>query len=145
MSLAFFLVIGPGCSKDDAKSPAGKKTAGDSHPAELVGAWSAAGSVGGKKPGDRGMSWTKTYTFNKDGTFVMTGYPQIHVTGQWSVSKRDKNRFHLGLSKQLMRMSKRDKPSKWNDQKVWVELNGTKLTWGKDTFSRQATKPPPAP
>lgn len=101
---------------------------------ELVGSWSASGALG--DPGSPGPAWTKRYELRRDGSFVMTGYPPIRVTGRWKVVERAGARFRVVLTDQEMRMSERDEPSRWQDQDGWAVLDGDKLEWNGATFSR---------
>lgn len=108
----------------------------DPHPDTIAGKWRASGTI--RPPnGGRGMSWLKEYTFHKNGTFVMTGYPPILVTGKWRVLAIRRTRMRLVLTNQQMRMSKRDKPSRWPDRADWVESDGKTMKWGKELHHRR--------
>lgn len=99
-------------------------------PSELVGTWRA---TGGEEPG---RGWMKEYELRADGTFVMTGYPPIRVTGRWSVPERDGARFRVVLSGQKMTVPPSDEASAWNDQDDWAVLEGRTLEWQGSRFGR---------
>lgn len=99
-------------------------------PSELVGTWRAAG---GEEPG---RGWMKEYELRPDGTFVMTGYPPIRVTGSWSVPEREGARFRVVLTGQKMTVPPSDEASAWDDQDGWAVLEGRTLEWQGSRFAR---------
>ncbi len=62
-----------------------------------------------------------TYDFKADGTFEMSGYPPIEVTGKWRVLERSPGKLRLELSDQEMTVTGRK--SRWNDEDAWGELS----------------------
>ena len=105
---------------------------------ELIGKWQAAGPIG--ESDAPGPSWMKEYDLRSDGTFEMTGYPPILVSGRWKVAERDGSRFRIVLTEQTMKTSKRDKGSAWADQDQWATLEGARLKWQDATFTRSNPK-----
>jgi hypothetical protein len=107
-------------------------------PAEIQGKWHASGQTPGGPNGERGMSWMAEYTINADGTFVMTGYPQIEVRGNIAVPEHAGARFHVVLTNR--KMTNGSPPaSDWPDLDGWAELSadGKTLAFDNKSFSRE--------
>jgi hypothetical protein len=101
-------------------------------PAALLGKWHASGSLPGKD-GAPGMGWQLEYTLAGDGSFKMTGYPPIAVTGRWAVPERDGRKLRIVLTEQKMG------GGAWPDRDGWAELSddGKSLKWQDKTFTRR--------
>ena len=96
--------------------------------AALLGRWRASGEI------DKGgMSWMKEYSFQEDGSFVMTGYPPITVQGRWEVRETVDRRLRIVLTDRTM------SGSAWPDEDKWAQLSddGESLAWDKATYFRQ--------
>jgi len=99
---------------------------------ELVGKWHASGQVPGDPKHGPGMSWQVDYDFRPDGTFVMTGYPPISVTGKLKIVAREKERLHVVLYDRKMG------GSSWPDLDDWAVFSdgGNQMTLDKKDFRR---------
>ena len=114
-----------------AAPPAAADKPPDSQPADLVGTWRASGTLPSQK--GPGMSWQLEYKLAADGTFQMTGYPPIMVTGKWAVPERDGRKLRIVLTAQKMASDS------WPDRDGWAELSadGKSLTWQDKSFHKK--------
>lgn len=105
----------------------------DERPADLVGTWHATGELPSSNKGGPGMSWQLEYKLAADGTFQMTGYPPIAVTGTWAVREREGRKLRIVLTHQKMASGA------WPDRDGWAELSadGKSLTWQEKTFRKK--------
>jgi hypothetical protein len=104
----------------------------DEHPAALVGSWHAGGALPADKSG-RAMRWQLDYRLAADGSFQMTGYPPISVSGRWAVRERDGRKLRIVLREQKMG------GGSWPDRDAWAELSadGKSLTWQDKSFVKR--------
>ncbi len=86
-------------------------------PDELLGKWHGGGQGPDGPNGERGLGWSADYEFRADGSYTMTGYPQITVSGRIEVPERIDNRFHVRL---INRMAD---GNLWGDYDEWVQLD----------------------
>lgn len=86
-------------------------------PDELLGQWHGGGQGPDGPNGERGLGWSADYDLRADGTYTMTGYPQITVTGKLEVPERIDNRFHVRLTQRMA------DGNLWGDYDEWVELD----------------------
>jgi hypothetical protein len=105
----------------------------DEQPADLVATWHATGEVPSTTKGGPGMAWQLEYRLAADGTFQMTGYPPIAVTGRWAVRERDGRKLRIVLTQQKMASGA------WPDRDGWAELSadGKSLSWQDKTFRKK--------
>lgn len=128
MRAAALVVVILGCAASAARADKPP----DEHPAALVGAWRASGTLPDKR-GSAGMGWQLEYTLAADGSFKMQGYPPIAVTGRWAVPEREGSRLRIVLSEQKMG------DGRWPDRDGWAELSadGKSLKWQDKSFTRK--------
>ena len=104
---------------------------GASQPQMLIGKWETSGETPAD-PNGRRMGWTRLYKLAADGSFVMTGYPEIEVKGRWAATTTDGKKFVIELTKQKMGATD------WIDAREDAQLEAPdKLRWAKDLYTRQ--------
>ncbi|MCC6996998.1 MAG: hypothetical protein IT370_20465 [Deltaproteobacteria bacterium] len=86
-------------------------------PNELLGKWHGGGQGPDGPNGEPGLGWSADYELRADGTYTMTGYPQITVNGKLEVPERIGNRFHVRLTQRMA------DGSLWGDYDEWVVLD----------------------
>lgn len=86
-------------------------------PDELLGKWHGGGQGPDGPNGEPGLGWSADYELRADGTYTMTGYPQITVNGKLAVPERIDNRFHIQLTQRMA------DGSLWGDYDEWVLLD----------------------
>jgi hypothetical protein len=117
---------------------------GSSHVAsELVGQWTAGGDLGG------GHGWSAEYVFRTDGTFKMTGYPQIEIDGDWTLVERKPGKLRIKLTHQKMKAPDQS-PGDRADSDDWGVLSPDGKTFafeGKELHrsAPPTREPPPVP
>ncbi len=79
------------------------------------------------------MSWLSEYQLSSDGTFVMSGYPPIEMTGRYAVAEQSGARLRLVFTGRVMAGS----PAP--DLDTWAEISadGQTLSFDDRVFQRQ--------
>ena len=120
------LLLAAACSNQAASADKGSDT-------ELVGKWST-GTV--SSDGVHGTS--ATWELKADGTFSMSGYPPINVSGKWAIVDRKPGKLRVKLTDQVMKAPGMS-PSQWSDVDEWGDLSSDKKTfrYNNQQFNRQ--------
>lgn len=119
-------------SREVAAPPAPQPLSLVVQPPALGGKWRAEGASP-PDPNGRRMGWFAEYTFRPDGTFSMTGYPPIAVSGRYKELARESMRVRVRLFEQKMGASA------WPDGEVdfIFSTNGKSFRWGDREYRRR--------
>ena len=82
-----------------AAQDGGKKNSQVSNEEFIIGTWRLDGELPPAN-GGHGFHWFLEYTFDADGTFILTGYPPLMQKGKYRVVKSDENRLTVDLYEQ---------------------------------------------
>ncbi|MEP6850774.1 MAG: hypothetical protein ABI999_18090, partial [Acidobacteriota bacterium] len=74
----------------------------------IIGTWRLDGELPANNTG-HGFHWFLEYTFNTDGTFMLTGYPPLMQKGKYSVVKSEENKLTVDLYEQSGNFGTKDK------------------------------------
>ena len=97
----------------------------------IVGIWRLDGQLPPNETG-RPFGWFLEYTFSKDGTFLLTGYPPLVRKGKYRVVKNEEDKLTRDLYEQSGNVGTKDERI---NVKIDVKKESLKID-GKEGFKR---------
>lgn len=139
MLTVFLACLSRPSAPEPATVPPGSNTPGSDAPGSsapsLVGQFFLTAYPGMDAVGPDGtppMPMAKDYTFTAD-SYTMVGYPELTITGRYTVLAEEPSRLHIRLTDTLFD----GEPSP--DREVWVEFSddGNTMTMENMTYARR--------